>query len=520
MPLDWVGREVMQLLPHQIEVVEKFRNVRARLVGDSMGVGKTVTGIGLDLDLRKEHGKPGAHIRTLIICQKNGIAVWRRHLLEFGVDPKRVLTIDPKDRTVFERELELGAKRYDYFVIHWDVLVKVEEVNDGKIIWDHVIADEAHLAKNRQAARTRELKKIKCRVKTALTGTPADDKPQDLWSILNWLYPKHYTAFWRFFNTYLEWNDYSGYRQVTGVKNIDKLHEEIDPFYIRRTLFDVREDMPKKSYSRIEVELSPKQRKMYNDMSDFHIANLGDDDHDLVAPIAISVLQRLQKMALGACSIDWTESDWQTYYSEVAEFEEAHYLWELGGRKGKKPKRPAGPSIRVEEPSAKLDGLFELIETNEDEPFVVFSQFSDFADLVEARCKRKKIPVSKITGSVTSQLARDAAVSSFQGGATRLFVGTIGAAGTSITLNRAHTVVFVDRDWNPSKNAQAEDRIYRIDNDAEPIQVIDLVAKDTVDEYRLERIGKKALWLKQMLAPRGIIEVTGDTFDPSELQDA
>lgn len=490
----------MELLPHQIEAIEKFSSVKACLVGDSMGVGKTVTGIGRDLGLRKSYGRAGSHIRTLIICQKNGIAVWYRHLLAFGVREEDILAIDPKNRAPFEKELETGARGYSYYICHWDVLTKLEDINrPNHIIWDHVIADEAHLGKNRVAARTREWKKLKCRVKTALTGTPADDKPQDIWSILNWLYPKHYRSYWRFFNTYLEWNDYSGFRQVTGVKNIKQLHEEIDPFYIRRTLADVREDMPKKSYSQIEVELTPKQRKAYEQMREFHLARLGDDNDELIAPIAIAVLQRLQKMALGTVDVEWSRDAWDSYYEALGEYEDAIIEWEDNGRIGKKPKRPSGPPLVVNEPSPKIDALFDVIETNEEEQFVAFTNYADVANLIEERCKRKKISVSKITGSVTSQTERDAAVANFQSGNNRIFVGTIRAAGTSITLNAAHTLIFVDRDWNPSKNAQAEDRIFRIDNDDLPIQVIDIVAKNTVDEERLEAIGRKASWLRQIL---------------------
>lgn len=491
---------MMELLPHQIEAVEKFQNVKAVLIGDSMGVGKTVTGIGRDLDLRERYGRPGSHIRTLIICQKNGISVWRRHLVEFGVPESDILAIDPKNRGPFEEALSKGATSHRYYIVHWDVLTKLEDINrPNHIIWDHVIADEAHLGKNRVAARTREWKKLKCRVKTALTGTPADDKPQDIWSILNWLYPKHYSSYWRFFQTYIEWNDFSGFRQMTGVKNIKQLHEEIDPFYIRRTLEDVREDMPKKSYSQVEVELTPKQRKAYEQMREFHLAQLGDDEDELIAPIAITVLQRLQKMALGTCVVEWDRQAWDDYYSDLSVYEEEISVWEDSGREGRKPKRPSGPPLIVGEPSPKLDALFELVETNEEEQFVVFTNYADVADLIEARCKRKKISVSKITGSVTSQTERDVAVADFQSGKSRIFVGTIRAAGTSITLNAAHTLIFVDRDWNPSKNAQAEDRVFRIDNDDLPIQIIDIVAKNTIDAERLESIGRKASWLREIL---------------------
>ena len=490
----------MELLSHQKEAVEKFRNVKARLVGDSMGVGKTATGIGLDLDMRSTYGKPGMHIKTLIICSKNGLEVWERHLLEFGVKASRILCIDPKNRKPFESELANGAHKYDYYICHWDVLTRLEDINRANhIVWTHVIADEAHMAKNRQAARTRELKKLKCHVKTALTGTPVSNKPHDLWSVLNWLYPKHFSSYWRFFNTYVEWNDWTGYRTITGVKNIKKLHEVIEPFYIRRTLYDVRADMPKKSYRTIEVELEPKQRKTYENMKEFQVARLSG--HNVTSSVVVALYQRLQKLAAGTCEVEWSEAEWALYYSDLKKYEDLVQAWEDSGREGVKPKRPRGPSLKVGEPSPKIDAVFDLIESEEDEQFVVFSQFSDVVDLIEARCNRRKIPVSKITGSITDKNSRNAAVASFQSGDSRIFVGTIGAAGTTITLNAAHTLIFVDRDWNPSNNEQAEDRIFRIDNDDLPIQIIDIVAKDTVDEYRLARIEEKAGWIREMLEP-------------------
>lgn len=502
----------MELLPHQKECVEKFANVRARLVGDSMGVGKTVEGIGLDLDLRARHGKANAHIRTLIICTKTGLEVWRRHLVDMGVDSKSILVINPKNRAPFEKELAAGAHKFDYYVVHWDVLAKLEDINKGTktaphILWHHVIADEVHMAKNRQSARTRELKKIKAAVKTGLSGTPADNKPQDLWSVLNWLYPQAYSSYWKFFNTYLEWNDYTGYREVTGVKNLDRLKKEMEPFYIRRTLYDVREDMPKKSYSTITVELTPKMRKTYDNMVEMSLTHLGQDEDILLASNAIAVLTRLQQLVAGTCDIDWDTFyvDYEKYEVKHEEWQKAHDKWvEEGSKKDEEPPEPKQPGMKlfISDPSPKVDAVMEIIETavfEEDESIVVFTNYNEVAKLVKARCEKKKIPVSSVTGEDARQDQRDKAVSSFQSGATKVFVGTIGAAGTTITLNRAHTAIFVDRHWNPSKNAQAEDRIFRIDNDESPVQIIDIVAADTVDCEKIEKIGTKAKWLRQML---------------------
>ena len=492
---------MIELLPHQVECVEKFRNVRARLVGDSMGVGKTVEGIGLDLDLRATHGKSGAHIRTLIICTKTGLEVWSRHLSMFGIPANRILVIDPKDRSKFEKELASGAHKYDYYICHWDILSKLEDISKGTaakphILWHHVIADEVHMAKNRQSARTRELKRIKAAVKTGLSGTPADNKPQDLWSILNWLYPKVYTSYWRFYNAYLEWNDYSGYRTVTGLKNIDKLHKEIEPFYIRRTLHDVRADMPPKTHSRIEVDLLPAQRKQYANMQEFHNARIGDDLDEVHAPIAIAVLTRLYQITLGTVDIDWDTSN-----AAYDAWERKYQKWVTTDGNPKTEPKPPGFRLNIKDPSPKIDAVMAKIEEaiEEEESIVVFTNYTDVAKLVRSRCERKKIPVSCVTSEESNPDQLGHQVSSFQNGATKVFVGTIGAAGTTITLNRAHTAIFVDRHWNPSKNAQAEDRIYRIDNDSSPVQIIDIVARDTVDLEKHTKLALKAAWLKKLL---------------------
>lgn len=466
---------MIELRPKQQECVDKFRKIKSRLIGDSMGVGKTVEGIALDLALRSDYGKPGQHIRTLIICQKNGISVWNRHLMMFDIPEIDISCVNPLNREPFVQSVLLGEAKY--YICHWDVLSKLEEACLRSVKWHHVIADEVHLAKNRKSLRTKSLKRIKAYVKTGCTGSFADDKPEDTWSILNWLYPSLYSSYWRFFNTFIDWEvGYpGGYKKPVGVKNIDKFHEDISRFYIHRTLHDVREDMPPKFYSTVHVELTSKQRKSYLQMEEFGVVQLGMGEDDiLIAPITIAQRARLQQMAMGECTLDWD-------------------LYSRGKRDT--------PVVKIGSPSPKLDAIMELITTNEQESFVVFTSYPDFADMVERACSSKGILSSKITGRTDKQSHRTKAVSDFQSGVTRVFVGTIGAAGTTITLNSAHTVIFADRDWNPSKNAQAEDRAYRIDNDDQPVHIIDIVAKDTIDEYRIEKVQLKGKWVYIMKTP-------------------
>jgi SNF2 family DNA or RNA helicase len=488
----------VELLKHQIEAIEyRHRNQELYpnfLVGDSMGVGKTYTGIGIDFELRAQHPGP---FHTLIVCQKNGIDVWKKHLEAYGVPADRILTIDPSDRSAFDSalaELAGGVRsNFLYYIVHWNALILLKNLLPPKvgrkwIVWDHVIGDEIHLAKNPKAKRTIKFKKIKTRYKTGASGTPADDKPQDFWSVLNWLYPREFGSYWRFYNQYLDWetHPYNGYRVIKGTKNIPELHRRIRPFYIRRRLTEVVENMPEKTHDQIMVEMTPRQLRDYRSMEKFQTARLGELDEQYVATAAIEMHIRLLQMTLGTCELDWT------YYEK---------FWDKWGNTPPEllPKSvPYGPRVKINEPSPKLDALMEDFENHEEEQFVVFTNFRDFVRMVEARCEKSGIPISTYTGAQPNQKIRDAAVVDFQSGKNRVFVGTVGAAGTSITLTAAHTLTFADRHWNPSKNEQAEDRIWRI-GQKNACQIWDIIARGTVDEPRTDRIWQKALNVREIV---------------------
>lgn len=499
----------MGLVPgeHQLEVVEKFNGLPGNIVGDSMGVGKTLECVILDLAERATRPDKRKRYRTLIICQKSGLSVWKWHLEDQGVDPARILVIDPSDRAPFDSELERGCPGYDYYLMHWDALIRLDWIvkhPKGKPVfwWDHVIADECHLGKNRNAKRTVVWKHIKTRKKTGASGTPADDKPQDFWSVLNWLDSRTYSSYWRFYDTYLDWSTHprNGYRVVHGVKNIDQFHREVAPFYIRRTLQDVRGDMPPKTYGKINVELTTRQRRDYDAMHKFQVARIGEANEELLVTYKIAMYVRLQQMIAGTTSLDWTkfENAFEKY-GHLPEFN-VRRLGELG-RTGMQPKNmPTGPEVIINEPSPKIDTVMEMVDTAVDsgESIVVFSQFRGVIDLIEGRCKKSKYPVSKLTGAMLNQKTRDASVADFQSRKTRVFCGTIGAAGTTITLTAANTLVFTDRHWNPSKNRQAEDRIWRINQD-NACRIWDVIANDTIDDERLRRIWEKARWVDEVV---------------------
>lgn len=481
---------MIEAAPHQLELVKKFVGLSHCFIGDSMGVGKTLSAILLDLEERKL--KPGP-FRTLIVTTKGGLSVWKWHLEDQGVPTDRILVIDPNNRDPFSDELDAGAVNFDYYIMHYhalDLIPFFEKVQIGRqaLVWDHIIADEAHLIKNRNAVRTKILKRQKAKKKTACTGTPADDKPQDVWSIWNWLSRRDWSSYWRFIDEFVknteEFNHKTGkgYRKLEGPKNMREYHARVAPYYIRRRLTDVRDDMPEKVYGDIWVDLTGRQLKDYRELEKVQTALLGQYNEEFTIEWMIAMWQRLQQMTLGTVQeLDWTAYNrfWERH---------ADTPWE------DLPKNPpTGPKFVLGEPSPKLDIVMEKIEEAIDDKsqLVVMTNYREVVKMLEKRCRASRIPISTLHGGMTRQSLRDAAVADFQSGKNRVFVGTIGAAGTAITLTAAHTTLFTDRHWTPGVNRQAEDRIWRYDQ-RNTCRIWDISARDTVDVGKRERIAEKA----------------------------
>jgi SNF2 family DNA or RNA helicase len=452
----------------QQEALDKGIEQPSFLCGDEMGLGKTPFGIWRDRDLRHkyiaEHGK--VRMKTLIVAPLAVHETWEKHVQELLGAP--VVRIDPKNRDAFVKKL--AAPVNGFYIVHWQALRLLPELKD--VSWFHIIADEVHRAKNRKAQQTQSLKYLQTMNKTGLSGTPADDKPDDLWSVINWLHPTYYRSYWRFRKHYCEEEivETKGLTaraatKVVGVKNVESLHKEIDPWFIRRLKKDVLEELPDKYYSTVWVDLHPKQRRAYEQMKRDMIAWLDHQDFTspLIAGVVVAQLTRLQQFALGYMSPHPTKN---------------------------------GKWIMTD-PSAKLDVLCEIIEDNPNEPIVVFSQSKAILHLFSQRLDRMKVKHGLYTGD-QKQVDKDRVVAAFQAGDLQIFAGTIQAGGEGITLTASSTLVFLDRAWKPTANLQVEDRCHRI-GQKNAVQIIDIMAKNTVDPDRKIKIDLKHAWLRQLL---------------------
>lgn len=458
-----------ELYPFQNEDVSKYKIQPAALEGSEMGVGKTHIAIATD-QLWYKQAK--VKFPTLIVAPLNTFDSWVEKY-EMQDPDANVFVIDRKNRDAFVKAIK--ARQADVFLCHWDALRLI--VDDLQTVtFNTVIADEVHRASNRKAKATKALKKIKTYHKLGLSGSASGDKPDGLWSILNWLYPKNFPSYWRFRQEYcVEEMTFAGrgaYKKIVGVKNKEQLQALIAPFYSRHLkreqccehhLEGVMSWLPDKTYQNIWVDLSPTQRKFYEQMRTEMVAWVGKhEDSPLVASVVVAQMVRLSQMALA-----------------TPEFE--------------------GDKIKLKLPSSKLDALKEYIEDTEGKQLVVFSASKQICYLAQEFLKQADITSEVLSGD-TPQGQREGMVKRFNEGKFQIFIGVIQAAAEGIDglQHSTDTAIFLDRAWSTVKNSQAEDRLHR-GGQKNTVTIIDIMARNTLDFGRKQRLETKWSLIKEML---------------------
>lgn len=415
-------------LPHQIEAFNYGMEKNSLLIGDEQGLGKTKESIDICVARKKEL------IKTLIVCGVNSVKYnWEKEIQIHSNEG--CVMVDGKTMDVRVQQLNDWYRGSSYFgVINIESLrnEKIQDalylgIKDGYI--GAIIVDEIHKAKNGGSQQGKALRFLKAPVKIGLSGTPMN-KAEDLWNILTWLGVEK-RSFYSFRNTYCIMGGYGGYK-VVGHKNLESLNAELNKVMIRRKKEEVL-DLPPKVYHTEFVELTRKQQILYRDIKQGIVEQL-EDILQSVNPLSCTL--RLRQLTGGLFTED----------------------------------------------NPKLDRIKDMLEEEiipNGNKAIIFSQWESITS-VYLEALRAYNPIY-ITGKVTPE-ERQKEVDRFQTDPEcKLAIGTIGAMGTGLTLNKASYVFFVDKLWNSGENAQAEDRAHRIGT-AGTVNVISMVAKGSVDE--------------------------------------
>jgi len=436
---------VQPLKPHQQVCIERgLKNNHAFFL--EMGLGKTR--VCLEMMSRE----PSLNI---VVGGTTARDIWQEQVTTWRPDIKVKSTIGltkPKRMQERQETLELARKYPTILIANYEQAKELAGWAGGKDV-DILVADESTYIKNHKAQRTKGMLNLAhfARRKYILTGTPVLQGPLDLYSQLNFIDKKIFPEnFYAFRARYAVMGGYEN-KQIVGYKNLDHLMKRIQPHVTVYKKSDVAKDLPPKIPMKIYVELSGKERKAYDNVKENAVMELSKSEF---VPLT-NALAKLAKLMQASSGFN--------YYEDVMSRE----ALEHGNTKRK---------VVVDLLTGDLSGR----------PVIIWSVFKHEIERLTFDLRQAKI-------SVASEMTHGhhiKAAQAFKNGEADVLVGNPASLSHGLNLQRASTEIFVSNNFKFGDREQAEDRCHRI-GITEPVTIIDIIAKDTIDERLLNVLAKK-----------------------------
>jgi superfamily II DNA or RNA helicase len=416
-------------------------------LADDMGLGKTVQTLAL---LQRER-EGGEQRPALLVCPTTVVNNWRKEAAKFTPELK-VLVHHGSDRHR-HGAFAKAASGHALVISSYGLLHRDSELFQS-VDWAGVILDEAQNIKNPQTRQFKAARAIKADFRIALTGTPVENHVGDLWALMDFLNPGllgSQNAFRQNFHRPIQfWRD---------AERAARLKALTGPFLLRRLKTDraIISDLPDKIESREFCTLSREQASLYQAVLDDLRERLEQAEGMERRGLVLATLSKLKQV----CN------------------HPAHFLGDgsdLAGRSGK--------LARLEEI------LTEIRESRE--RTLIFTQFAEMGSLLQRHLQEWFGDEVLFLHGGVARKRRDEMVERFQQdeGAPSVFVLSLKAGGTGLTLTRANHVIHYDRWWNPAVEDQATDRAFRIGQQRN-VQVHKLLVSGTLEERIDEMIERK-----------------------------
>ncbi|XP_065355971.1 chromodomain-helicase-DNA-binding protein 1 [Calliphora vicina] len=445
------------------------------ILADEMGLGKTIQTICFLYSLFKVHHLYGPF---LCVVPLSTMTAWQREF-ELWAPEMNVVTYlgDVKSREMI-RQYEWtfdGSKRlkFNCILTTYEIVLK-DKLFLGTLQWAALLVDEAHRLKNDDSLLYKSLKEFETNHRLLITGTPLQNSLKELWALLHFIMPEKFVT----------WEDFEVEHGNAADKGYTKLHQQLEPYILRRVKKDVEKSLPAKVEQILRVEMTSLQKQYYKWILTKNFDALRKGKKGSTSTF-LNIVIELKKCCNHAALIRPSEF-------ELMGLQQDEALQTL--------LRGSGKLVLLD----KL--LCRLKETGH--RVLIFSQMVRMLDILADYLQKRHFSFQRLDGSIKGEI-RKQALDHFnaEGSQDFCFLLSTRAGGLGINLATADTVIIFDSDWNPQNDLQAQARAHRI-GQKNQVNIYRLVTARSVEEQIVER-AKQKMVLDHLVIQR--MDTTGRT---------
>ncbi|XP_057484084.1 chromatin structure-remodeling complex protein SYD-like isoform X2 [Actinidia eriantha] len=460
------SNEKYYLMAHRYQMnglrwlVSLYNNHLNGILADEMGLGKTVQVISLICYLMESKNDRGPF---LVVVPSSVLPGWVSEINFWAPSINKIVYSGPPEerRRLFkERILQ---QKFNVLLTTYEYLMnKHDRPKLSKLHWHYIIIDEGHRIKNASCKLNADLKHYHSSHRLLLTGTPLQNNLEELWALLNFLLPNIFNSsedFSEWFNKPFESNgdnspDEALLSEEENLLIINRLHQVLRPFVLRRLKHKVENELPEKIERLVRCEASAYQKLLMKRVED----NLGAIGTSKGRSVHNSVIE-----LRNICNHPYLS---QLHAEQVHDFVPKHYLPNM---------------VRLCGKLEMLDRLLPKLKAT-DHRVLFFSTMTRLLDVMEDYLCWKQYRYLRLDGH-TSGGDRGALIEQFNrsGSPFFIFLLSIRAGGVGVNLQAADTVIIFDTDWNPQVDLQAQARAHRI-GQKKDVLVLRLETVQTVEE--------------------------------------
>ncbi|MDB9372609.1 DEAD/DEAH box helicase [Nodularia sphaerocarpa] len=425
-------------------------------LADDMGLGKTIQLIAFLLHLKEQDALENP---MLLVCPTSILGNWEREIKKFA--PTLKVLQHHGDKRLKGKAFVEAVRKHDVVITSYSLLHR-DIKSLQSVDWQMIVLDEAQNVKNPEAKQSQAVRQLKTTFRIALTGTPVENKLQELWSILDFLNPGYLgnrQFFQRRFAMPIEkYGDTASLNQLRGL---------VQPFILRRlkTDRDIIQDLPEKQEMTVFCGLAAEQAALYQQVVEASLAEIESAEGLQRRGMILGLLVKLKQIC-----------NHPAQYLKLATLEQHN--------------------------SAKLQRLDEMLNValESGDRALIFTQFAEWGKLLKAHLQQTLGQEILFLYGGSTKKQREEMIDRFQQDpqGPPIMILSLKAGGVGLNLTRANHVFHFDRWWNPAVENQATDRVFRI-GQTRNVQVHKFVCTGTLEEKIHDMIESKKQLAEQVV---------------------